>query len=101
LFGHCPSELVDLFGYNPVIEAEADREAEQIESILSNLNSYEDLLERNYQRLLEVGTWRSRVPVIVEAAERLAKRQTSALLRQPKDQTRKINTTNAMLCRSV
>jgi hypothetical protein len=71
LFGHCPSELADLFGYNPVIEAEAGRETEQIESILSQLDSLQNLVERNYERLLQVGTWQSRVPGIVKAIEHL------------------------------
>jgi hypothetical protein len=80
LLGHCPSELSDLFGYNPVIEAEDGREAEQIESILSNLDSYQDLLERNYERLHQVGTWRHRVPLIVKAVEALLARPVPEIL---------------------
>ena len=46
----------------------------QIESILSNLDSFQAIVDRNYDRLLQVGTWRSRASVIVEAAEQLAAR---------------------------
>jgi hypothetical protein len=69
LFGRCPSELSDLFGYNPVIEAETGREPEQIKSILSNVDSYQRFADRNYERLLEVGTWQRRIPIIAKAIE--------------------------------
>jgi hypothetical protein len=61
IVGHAPQELIDIFGYNPVIEAEEGNEFEQIESLLDNLDSFQGLVERNYNRLLEVGTWKSRV----------------------------------------
>jgi hypothetical protein len=65
IVGHAPAELTDLFGYNPVIEAEDGREFEQIDSILNNLSSFEALVERNYKRLLQVGTWTVRVEEIL------------------------------------
>jgi hypothetical protein len=77
LFGHCPSELLALFGYNPIIEAEAGREAEQIESMFSNLDFYQELIDRNYERLLQVGTWQSRIPIMVQAIGRLFTRRAS------------------------
>jgi hypothetical protein len=72
VLGHCPIELSDLFGYNPVIEVEAGKEVEQIESILCAPDTFQDLVDRNYERLLEVGTWAHRASVITEAAGRLA-----------------------------
>ncbi len=60
LVGHGPQELTDLFGYNPVVEMQAGREAEQIEEILRDPESLAGLVERNYQRLLEVGSWTTR-----------------------------------------
>jgi hypothetical protein len=66
IVGHAPQELTDLFGYNPVIEVRWGSEFEQIESVLDNLGSFQDLVERNYRRLLEVGTWKSRVAKILD-----------------------------------
>jgi hypothetical protein len=66
IVGHAPQELIDLFGYNPVIETEAGCEAEHIEWVLDHPDSYGALIERNYARLLEVGTWRSRVERILD-----------------------------------
>ena len=66
IVGHAPQELIDLFGYNPVVEVQNGREFEQIEWLLCNLDSFSGLVERNYTRLLEVGTWKSRVETILE-----------------------------------
>jgi hypothetical protein len=66
IVGHAPQELIDLFGYNPVIEAQLENEFEQIESLLNNLDSYQSLVDRNYARLLEVGTWKSRVTTVLD-----------------------------------
>ena len=67
IVGHAPQELIDLFGYNPVIEAEGGSEIAQIESILSNPDSYQGLVESNYERLLAVGTWEHRVRQIMDS----------------------------------
>ncbi len=67
ILGKAPQELIDLFGYNPVLEVQAGQEYEQIEWVLENLTSLSDLVERNYSRLLEVGTWKSRVETILDA----------------------------------
>jgi hypothetical protein len=66
IVGHAPQELKDLFGYCPVIEVEDGHEFEQIQSLLNNLGSYQGLVDRNYDRLLEVGTWDSRVSTIID-----------------------------------
>ena len=67
MVGHAPQELEDLFGYNPVLEVQEGQEYEQIEWALNNLTSLTELVEQNYARLMEVGTWKSRVDTILEA----------------------------------
>jgi hypothetical protein len=64
--GHAPAELVDLFGYNPVVEADPGDPAGQIEAIVRDPDRYTDLVERNYNRLMEVGTWDARVKTLLE-----------------------------------
>jgi hypothetical protein len=66
IVGHAPQELIDLFGYNPLIEVQEGQEFEQLEWLLHNLTSFSGLVERNYARLLEVGTWKSRVETILD-----------------------------------
>ena len=69
IVGHAPQELKDLFGYNPVIEAQAGQEFEQIDWALNNLNSLTELVERNYSRLLEVGTWNHRIETVLDVLQ--------------------------------
>ena len=60
ILGECPQELLDLFGYNPVIEVDVHDPYGQLDEILQNLTEYQELVDRNYRRLMEVGTWKVR-----------------------------------------
>jgi len=64
--GHAPQELIDLFGYNPVIEIQEGHEVEQIESSLTDPNGFQQLVDRNYRRLLEIGTWKTRIATLLD-----------------------------------
>jgi len=66
VYGSCPGELRDLFGYDPVINADLQNPYSQIDDILRQIDSYQELVDRNYQRLLEVGTWDSRTKAMLE-----------------------------------
>ena len=66
LLGHCPEELKDLFGYNPVIEADFGNPSGQVIEILTNIDDYQELVNRNYARLLVVGTWDIRVATMID-----------------------------------
>jgi hypothetical protein len=66
IVGRCPAEMRDLFGYNPVVEADLGDPVGQIDQILQSLPSFEPLLDRNLQRLREVGTWDTRVGTMLE-----------------------------------
>jgi hypothetical protein len=61
IVGHCPAELAELMGFDPVIRADMDDPGAQLDEILANVSAYEPLLDRNLQRLREVGTWDTRV----------------------------------------
>lgn len=67
ILGKCPQELLDIFGYNPVIEADWHDPYGQIDEILQNLGNYQDLVRCNYQRTIEVGTWRLRASSMIAA----------------------------------
>lgn len=60
ILGHSPADLTALFGYNPLIEVDWDDPAKQLLSILSNIDSFQALVERNLCRLREVGDWSQR-----------------------------------------
>ncbi len=61
IIGSCPIELKILFGYNPVIEVDWSDPAGQLISILGHLETYSGFVNKNYNRLLEVGSWDVRV----------------------------------------
>lgn len=65
IVGHSPEELNTLFGFNPVVKADMSDPAGQLDDILANIDAYRDLLDRNLQRLREVGTWETRVATIL------------------------------------
>lgn len=65
LVGSAPQELIDLFGYNPVIEVDQESAGKQILDVLSNLSCYQDLVKRNYTKLYAVGTFKPRVTAML------------------------------------
>jgi hypothetical protein len=67
IVGNCPQELKDLFGYDPVIQYDKIDPCGQIDTILHAMHEYRALVNRNYARLLEVGTWDARVKTIIAA----------------------------------
>jgi hypothetical protein len=52
IVGHAPDEMIKIFGYNPVIEADMINPFDQLLSILKNYEQYFQLVEMNYQNLL-------------------------------------------------
>lgn len=58
--GHAPKEMVELFGYNPVVEIDMNNPIQQLDSILTNYLYYIPLIERNYENVLKNHTWRKR-----------------------------------------
>jgi hypothetical protein len=65
LVGRCPAELRDDFGYNPMVEADMTRAADQIEEILGDIGRYQELVDRNYRTTLERGTWDARFTTVL------------------------------------
>lgn len=60
IIGHAPHEMIELFGYNPVVEIDYTDPLNQILSILKNGAAYTPLIEKNYQTVLERHTWKHR-----------------------------------------
>lgn len=71
ILGQCPAELRDLFGYDPVIPADAVDPGGHILEILGDVDAYQPLVDRNYARLLKVGTWDVRVGEMLAALDAL------------------------------
>lgn len=69
IVGHCPQELMDLIGYNPVIEADFVDPCSQIRHILNHLEDYQELVNRNRAVALEHAPWEKRMPLIFQTIE--------------------------------
>jgi hypothetical protein len=65
ILGRAPAELVELFGYNPVIELDVEDAWGQVSALLGDLPSQQSLVDRNLRRLMEVGTYGSRAREIL------------------------------------
>lgn len=63
MVGHAPKELIDLLGYNPVIEIDKIHPNEQIHNILSDINSYQELVDKNRDMAIKFGDWKHSIMI--------------------------------------
>ena len=68
IVGHAPRELIDICGYNPVLELPDDKKNINtfILDILNNIEDYQELVDRNRQTALEKGLWSIRMNMVVK-----------------------------------
>lgn len=70
IVGHAPQELIDICGYNPVIELD-DNPCAQINDILHNIEDYQSFVDKNRETALRLGTWKVRMASFVKQLEGL------------------------------
>jgi hypothetical protein len=61
ILGKLPSDMLDVFDYNPIIEIDENNPVQQIETILNNFEQYIPLIEKNYQMVKKLHNWDNRV----------------------------------------
>lgn len=82
IVGHCPKELEEVVGYNPVVELRSlndnpnlnpnDRRGMELENdrqildIIEHIEDYQELVDRNREVALKMGDWRGRMKEVVE-----------------------------------
>ena len=64
MIGRAPQELIDLIGYNPVIDVNWDEPEKQLQNILKHITEYQELANKNYQKAMEHASWGKRMPMI-------------------------------------
>ena len=69
IVGRAPFELIDLIGYNPVIDVEKGNEIGQLLKILNNIELYQDFVDKNYNTALKYSSWIIRVEKMMESLE--------------------------------
>ncbi|KQR72109.1 glycosyltransferase [Pedobacter sp. Leaf176] len=62
--GSLPSDMEEIFGYNPVVEIDMENASSQIIEILDNYESYLPIIERNYKEVLAKHQWQNRWSVM-------------------------------------
>lgn len=66
MIGRAPKELIELIGYNPVIEVDWEKPQQQLCEILSSVNEYQDLVNRNYEMAKRYASWGSRISQLIQ-----------------------------------
>lgn len=66
MVGHAPKELIDLIGYNPVVELDRKHPNEQIIEILAHIEDYQSLVDKNRETALRFGDWAGRMNEIMK-----------------------------------
>ena len=61
IVGRAPQELIDLIGYNPVIDANITNIADIIKKVLANCKDYQDLVNRNHEMAKTIGNYTNRL----------------------------------------
>ena len=71
IIGKAPKELVDILGYNPVVDLDKEHFAEQVEDILAHLEDYQELVDRNRNMAMKLGDWKCRIAQMRETLAEL------------------------------
>lgn len=66
MVGHAPKEMIDLIGYNPVIEIDKKDPCGQVMEILSNIQDYQDFVNKNLISALRYGDWKYSIKVVMQ-----------------------------------
>lgn len=66
MVGHASKELVDLIGYNPIVEIDKEHAKEQIADVLAHIEDYQDLVDKNRETALRLGDWSLRMQQVLE-----------------------------------
>lgn len=66
IWGKAPQELIELFGYNPVIEIDLNKPEEQLFDLIDNYKAYIPLIEKNYRNVIQNHQWKNRIEDMLE-----------------------------------
>lgn len=64
ILGRAPKELIDLIGYNPVVDIDWNYLEEQIHKILNNIDDYQAFVDKNYETAKANASWDLRIQQI-------------------------------------
>lgn len=65
MVGRAPSELIDLIGYDPVIPLDKNNPLVQIEDMITHIEDYQELVDKNRETALRLGDWNVRMKQVM------------------------------------
>ena len=65
MVGRAPKELINLIGYNPVIDWDGNDASPLVSDILRNIGKYQELVNRNYETAKKMASWEMRMKDIM------------------------------------
>ena len=71
LLGRAPKQLLELIGYNPVIDLDKNHPDEQVRDIVSHISDYQELVDKNRETALRLAPWEIRMKKIMTWLESL------------------------------
>lgn len=72
IVGVTPSDMHELFNYQPIVEIDMENAAAQLLTILKNYRSFQPLIERNYKEVHNHHQWLNRWAIIKQNIEAIA-----------------------------
>ena len=66
MLGHAPKELVELIGYNPVIELDTINAIDQLNDTLAHIDDYQSLVDKNRETAIRMGDWTVRMREVMK-----------------------------------
>jgi hypothetical protein len=74
LLGHCPQELVDLLGFDPVCPVDWSDPAGQVVDLRQHCDEWQDRVYHAQEQITTKGDWRARAPFVASAIAGLPRR---------------------------
>jgi len=70
MLGRAPQELIDLIGYNPVVDVDWNDVEGQVKEMLGDVTVYQELVDKNYEVAMNKASWKYRIPMIKDILEK-------------------------------
>ena len=70
MIGRAPKELIEVIGYNPVVEVDWKRPQQQLCEILSGIDKYQKLANHNYEVAKKHASWDGRISLLIQSLVR-------------------------------
>ncbi|MFW0714260.1 glycosyltransferase family protein [Pedobacter sp. N23S346] len=64
IVGNLPSDMEELFGYNPIVEIDMADAGNQLLEVLAHYEDYQSLIEKNYEHVIRHHQWENRWEII-------------------------------------